>query len=1119
MKKMKKLLSIILMVAMCVSLIGTTVVTADETERAVGENMFTNPSFENGYTGWSTPSAGISTSASVSGTTSYLTNTKYSVVPYQAQTLTAGTKYLVAYNVRTSPDTGTLTTTAPVDYWFEPKTSSSLQYDVGIYEDGIKLNQTAAATGSAYAGGRTLDHNWKLVEHVVNLTSGQASFWFGAIEWANNNRFLLYDDMFLSELQSSGVKITDSDGAVSAVFDGSNPEFDLSAQVVNQLGSPAGFEDITEFTWASDSEKITVEEDGWVTVAEDIEDGTYYITATAQTTANGVTKTESGSFALRVSNELYPSSLTVTGASDIEYDKTVLSYTSYVPVKYNNDTAVYTLPDSLPEVSAEIESDKYTLDIEQATSIPGSATVRIMDGTVEARKYTVNFQITGVNLLANPGFEAVTGSEADGWSVNGVYRLKGVTTESSNTGSTAAVTSTNYTTLPWQNITLSANKRYLASYWARLKPDSTATTSTAAIWAESRKPNTSSATDMVYYSGGNVTPTWTKSSVIFTAATNDTVVQFAPTDWNNATPEVLVDDMYLGELVSPGIKITNSENETSVTIEPGFTELNLGAYVMNQLGGGEGFEDITEFTWSSSTDKITVDEGWVTVSDEIELGTYTISAEANVTVNNIGKVKGTFVIDVVDGAFPSEITVDGGLIFDYDRTIKNYTVKVPVKMGSSVDDFSADFVPTVSAQIESNNYTLSIVQADEVPGTATVSVMADGIETNKYTINFVTVGQNIYTNGSFEAYDPSTEQPSGWSLAYKNTEEGTRRWYTTKTEQAHTGLRSYFANPWYGDLLNQTHALDSNTLYLASYWVKKQPGVDPYTQYHRIESRQGAANPIAVKAYIGDELSASSSGTNAGGAAYDITDNWTQLQAVVEPSVQDTTVVFGYLGWDKTQANYYLDDMYLGQLVIGDISAGKTMISTKDGAVSEVLNFAALNQLGTTAGLESDVVAVTVDSFTATEGISFDSDTMTISASQGASGSVTFNLKAVPTSKWRNAPQKEFVKTLTIELVPDNSFFMERDSTGADLSLNYANSTGAAQNVVLYYGIYEKDAATQSYTLKSAAKTEYTLDAGERLDLDGNSAIRITASEDELIRAFLWTNDGKYTPVVKKIEK
>ncbi len=267
------------------------------TERAVGENMFANPSFEDSYTGWSTPSAGISTSTAVSGAASFRTKTYYTVPPKQGHSLTAGTKYLLAYNVRTSPDPETLTETATVDYWIESNTSGAA-YDVSIYEDGTELFKKSGASGGTGITG-TVTSEWKLMEHVVTPTSGQASFWFGAIEWTRQEHYVHYDDMFLSELQSSGIKVTNEAGDVKGLFDGASAEFTLQANVLNQLGSPAGFEDITEFTWTSDNEKITVD-NGNVTVAEDIEDGTYHITAAATVTINGVTKTEQGIFEIDV---------------------------------------------------------------------------------------------------------------------------------------------------------------------------------------------------------------------------------------------------------------------------------------------------------------------------------------------------------------------------------------------------------------------------------------------------------------------------------------------------------------------------------------------------------------------------------------------------------------------------------------------------------------------------------------------------------------------------------------------------------------------------------------------------------------------------------------------------
>ena len=98
-------------------------------------------------------------------------------------------------------------------------------------------------------------------------------------------------------------------------------------------------------------------------------------------------KTVSNSYPVKVMPDLNPQSITVNGKNIIGFDKNVKAY-SYL-LSSNSKT---------PEVKASAVGNNVTVDVEQATGIPGTAVVQFIDNiTLEKNIYFLNFDVKSVN--------------------------------------------------------------------------------------------------------------------------------------------------------------------------------------------------------------------------------------------------------------------------------------------------------------------------------------------------------------------------------------------------------------------------------------------------------------------------------------------------------------------------------------------------------------------------------------------------------------------------------------------------------------------------------------------------------------------------------------------------
>ena len=157
--------------------------------------------------------------------------------------------------------------------------------------------------------------------------------------------------------------------------------------------------------------------------------------------------------------------------------------------------------------------------------------------------------------------------------------------------------------------------------------------------------------------------------------------------------------------------------------------------------------------WTVSDRRIaTIDgNGLLTAIDD---GTVTVIASAPEYNSDVSDTIEIIIANQLsDNAYLASISLtEGALVPDFDEDEVNYTVELPE--GSDP--------PTVSAESEDDNADVNIVQATDIPGTATITVTAEDLSDKVYTIEFTEIietGDNInnLVNNKIKIYpNPTT---------------------------------------------------------------------------------------------------------------------------------------------------------------------------------------------------------------------------------------------------------------------------------------------------------------------------------------------------------------------------
>jgi len=406
----------------------------------------------------------------------------------------------------------------------------------------------------------------------------------------------------------------------------------------------------------------------------------------------------------------------------------------------------------------------------------------------------------------------------------------------------------------------------------------------------------------------------------------------------------------------------------------------------------------------------------------------------------------------------SEILIDGVALstFRSDRTI--YEVEIPYVEGMNY--------PVVSAATKSDVASMAIVQADDFESPAEITVTSENNANVKiYTITFIYIGKdvvtadNLITNGGFE------DGLTGWNVNSEMVQV-----YNENPENVYEGESSVLLNnAGYLDF-NYNSALQGGKTYLLSFMAKAE------SDNHRIVGSVDGFNDSA-QAPFRDIVEPSWLSITS--------EKWHNYSMTYYPAANGSTTLY-ITNW-TTLPNTYIDNVYLGELLIGDIKyQGKTSVNIPNkGAEDNYIYLTATpyNQLGTTAGLyAAEEVGSQKANYTITWELAWNYPGVTIegnklSVSDTASQD-KIEVKAICTPLYPGAKQIEFVKRFNVSLIPHNN----KEPRALDVKLEGV----LAENEVLtadytYYQVNGEAEGDSTYTWYYAdtANGSYSVIAGE----------------------------------------
>ena len=472
------------------------------------------------------------------------------------------------------------------------------------------------------------------------------------------------------------------------------------------------------------------------------------------------------------------SSLSVNGTPVAGFDPDDTDYAVELPNGTSGTTVTATASDSNAQV-----------DITQATSLPGSATVTVTaeDGST-TRTYTINLTIaapafvpvtgiTGVPVAATAGTPltltgTVTPANATNQTIVWNVQNAGMT-GATVSGNTLSITAAG-TVIVRGTITngLTASSDYTEDFTITVNP-APVTDATLAPDTGSFDRNPTNQADVT------TTVTWGDATGIIDVKAGG--VSIGADNYSVSGDTLIIRKGYLAAQATGSLPLTiefdagaaatltiSITDTTPPIISPvsRIYDLNAPAGVTTGITWNSA-SSITNVVYSVSPDTTlyTLDTGDYTVSDD----TLTIKSsflsglslttgaalEFDITFNT--GVTATLTVNVVNGYTPSDnaelssLSVNGTPVAGFDPDDTDYAVELPNGTSGT----------TVTATASDSNAQVDITQATSLPGSATVTVTAeDGSTTRTYTINLtIAAPGTTYTvafNSNGEVYTTKT---------------------------------------------------------------------------------------------------------------------------------------------------------------------------------------------------------------------------------------------------------------------------------------------------------------------------------------------------------------------------
>lgn len=270
----------------------------------------------------------------------------------------------------------------------------------------------------------------------------------------------------------------------------------------------------------------------------------------------------------------------------------------------------------------------------------------------------------------------------------------------------------------------------------------------------------------------------------------------------------------------------------------------------------------------------------------------------------------------------SSIMVNGAPLEGFDKDVYSYEVKLQYAENLQVPEVTA-------TAYDAYANTPVITDAQSLSNSTKIDITAeDGVTKKTYTISFKVIGEELYKLGENLITNPGFEdgiEPYGTTtylqLATDDKHSGS---YAAKNVGRPSATTGFYT---------QNVSVKGGRRYLLSGWFKAVSGSEKYEIY------PGSTSDLNRPNRNNEYVAASTS-------------EWQQVILTVD-TYKNTKISPTILSWDTT-ADYYIDDLYVGELKpVFNYKGENEITAAQTGESSIKLNGEIVNQFGTKNGVES----------------------------------------------------------------------------------------------------------------------------------------------------------------------
>lgn len=322
---------------------------------------------------------------------------------------------------------------------------------------------------------------------------------------------------------------------------------------------------------------------------------------------------------------------------------------------------------------------------------------------------------------------------------------------------------------------------------------------------------------------------------------------------------------------------------------------------------------------------------------------------------------------------------------------------------------------------------------------------------------------NLIKNASFEEFDSSTKTPYNWTIQSTQTWAG----LIATTSFAYRGEYSAFVAP--------KGSADLQKLYYQSITGKAQ-------KIYLISAMAipTAGNTAGLIMYTSGGTGVDTDETQYPALASGTAPEWRRLTRMVKnENTTDISIISTVTCWTAGNT-YYMDDFYVGELMVADIDCSKTetevTIPTK-GSIEVELIGTAYNQLGTLDGFTNGEAPITWSLKAEKQGVYIEGDKLIVTDMASSDTKVKVLATCNPTFMGADTQEDEALlagrtKTVEITLLSNNSVDPRAENVRIDGRVELGNTLECKYDYAQVDGELEEGTEIQWY-YKNVDATEY----------------------------------------------